>query len=167
MFLHRVYGYTKAEKTREAWVGSGRVRSGRPDPHLPVFLYPSATIPVFNFPIVLLFCKPNAWNRLIVCLVVYTQCRSSSLACCAPAQCYQLCFAIKCQGELQSASKLVNTSCLKRVLLICRITLRFLAHSKSMFPFNVAFVQLTVHGIMIKHCFFGGGEGGKGVNRLT
>lgn len=165
MFLHREYGYTKAEKTREAWVGSGRVRSGRPDPHLPVFLYPSATIPVFNFPIVLLFCKPNAWNRLIVCLVVYTQCRSSSLACCAPAQCYQLCFAIKCQGELQSASKLVNTSCLKRVLLICRITLRFLAHSKSMFPFNVAFVQLTVHGIMIKHCFFGGG--GKGVNRLT
>lgn len=159
MFLHREYGYTKAEKTREAWVGSGRVRSGRPDPHLPVFLYPSATIPVFNFPIVLLFCKPNAWNRLIVCLVVYTQCRSSSLACCAPAQCYQLCFAIKCQGELQSASKLVNTSCLKRVLLICRITLRFLAHSKSMFPFNVAFVQLTVHGIMIKHCFFGGGGG--------
>ena len=47
MFLHREYGYTKAEKTREAWVGSGRVRSGRPDPHLPVFLYPSATIPVF------------------------------------------------------------------------------------------------------------------------
>ena len=34
MFLHREYGYTKAEKTREVWVGSGRVRSGRPDPHL-------------------------------------------------------------------------------------------------------------------------------------
>ena len=46
MFLHREYGYTKAEKTREAWVGSGRVRSGRPDPHLPVFLLHQLCWPV-------------------------------------------------------------------------------------------------------------------------
>ena len=35
-----------------------------------------------------------------------------------------------------------------------------------MFPFNVTFVYLTVHGIMIKH-FFSGEGGEKEVNRLT